>query len=352
MALVDVFDSSLVQTAPGGLSAAMCACEAGDAGLAEWLVNEGLPADLRDEAGRTVLFYAAQAALPQFTSWLIGKQRLSASARARDGSTALASAVSSKATGSSTVVQQLLEAAASANKADKAGWTPLHAACQAGDERCVRLLLGAGKAKADLVDAKGRTAADVARASSMSKATVEKLFGGHAAEGPSETPEEAEKRELREKKTAHREETNWRTWRYMHPRRGGSAWYDDGGGVSGPSAKAAGLSPKAASLSPSPRPSGDGGGDSYRFGALPASAGSARGAVSHDEIPLYFGRAASPSPSAGAAASGGPGRLSRLKSWATGFRRSSKSPAPEAPPSPVGSTPRRQDSWTSLVSPR
>lgn len=41
MALVDVFEASLVMQAPGGRSAAMCACEARAEALAEWLISEG-----------------------------------------------------------------------------------------------------------------------------------------------------------------------------------------------------------------------------------------------------------------------------------------------------------------------
>jgi len=90
MALVDIFQASLVLLAPGGRSAAMCACEAGDEALAEWLIKEGVPADPRDDAQRTVLFYAAKHAMPKLTAWLLEKQNLPPGDKASDGSTPLA----------------------------------------------------------------------------------------------------------------------------------------------------------------------------------------------------------------------------------------------------------------------
>ena len=46
MILVDVFSASLVQRAPYGRTAAMCACEAQEELLAEWLISEGTPEGL------------------------------------------------------------------------------------------------------------------------------------------------------------------------------------------------------------------------------------------------------------------------------------------------------------------
>lgn len=70
-ALVDIFKASLVVQAPGGRTAAMLACSARAEGLAEWLISEGVPADLTDDAGRNVLFYAVQEAFPQLTAFLL-----------------------------------------------------------------------------------------------------------------------------------------------------------------------------------------------------------------------------------------------------------------------------------------
>merc|ERR1712216_312298 len=109
MTLVDIFSASLVQRAPGGRSAAMCACEGPDEALAEWLIVEGVPVDLRDDAGRTVLHYAAKAALPQLVGWLVGKQKQTPGERATDGSTPLMSTASSHVEANVVVVQQLLD---------------------------------------------------------------------------------------------------------------------------------------------------------------------------------------------------------------------------------------------------
>jgi len=130
MVLVDVFDASLVQLALGGRSAAMCACEAGNEKLAEWLITEGVPADLRDDAGRTVLFYAASAAMPELVSWLMGKQHLAPGFRATDGSTPLSAAVSNNVAKSVVVARQLIEAKANVNKPSNAGRVPLHEAAR------------------------------------------------------------------------------------------------------------------------------------------------------------------------------------------------------------------------------
>eukprot|EP00438_Fugacium_kawagutii_P021398 Skav232445 [mRNA] locus=scaffold189:362379:368147:- [translate_table: standard] len=151
MALVDVFEASLVICAPGGRSVAMCACEARQEALAEWLISEGVPADLRDAQGRNVLFYAVKEALPQLTAFLLGclddqrrfglhhdtrtewllvirQQRLSPMSLATDGSSPLALAVSSRQAASVVVAKQLLEAKARANCADRKGNFPLHQA--------------------------------------------------------------------------------------------------------------------------------------------------------------------------------------------------------------------------------
>ncbi|CAE8684842.1 unnamed protein product, partial [Polarella glacialis] len=234
--------ASLVLPAVGGKSPAMCACEAGDEHLAEWLIAEGVPADLRDEAGRSVLHYAASSALPQLTSWLLGKQNLSPNSPANDGSTALAVAVSGVLPAAVVVAQQLLEAAALADSADSKGRVPLHKACEAGNDRCVRLLLGFGKAKtAGAVDAEGQTPYTVGRRSGLPEATLQRLAAAQhegalgAGEGklgagdesasrtgpqqPGETAAEAEKRELRARKAATSAEASWQTWRSMRPRR-------------------------------------------------------------------------------------------------------------------------------------
>eukprot|EP00811_Abedinium_folium_P015458 NODE_24416_length_626_cov_1.254509.p1 GENE.NODE_24416_length_626_cov_1.254509~~NODE_24416_length_626_cov_1.254509.p1 ORF type:complete len:200 (-),score=66.11 NODE_24416_length_626_cov_1.254509:27-566(-) len=107
MVLVDVFDASLVLPAPGGRSPAMLACEAGHEHLSEWLIGEGVPGDLRDDVGCTVLFYASKAGLPQHVSWLISTQRLDAAEAAKDGSTPLQWAASSTLKAAPAVMQKL-----------------------------------------------------------------------------------------------------------------------------------------------------------------------------------------------------------------------------------------------------
>eukprot|EP00933_Yihiella_yeosuensis_P082680 TRINITY_DN96648_c0_g1_i1.p1 TRINITY_DN96648_c0_g1~~TRINITY_DN96648_c0_g1_i1.p1 ORF type:complete len:348 (-),score=78.71 TRINITY_DN96648_c0_g1_i1:30-1034(-) len=236
MALVDVFKASLVLLAPGGRSAAMCACEGRSEHLAEWLIAEGVPADVCDDRGRSVLFYAAQASLPQLTSWLLGKQKLQASDTCYNGSTPLALAVSTMHPSAVVVAQQLLEAGARANVADFSGRVPLHEACDAGNDRCVRLLLGLGKSAAacSAVDKKGQTAFSLGRKAGLPDATLQRLSasGSNAsAEAtaaasqsvPDETPAapDFEKRELRARKAAVSDEVHgsWSTWRQMRPRR-------------------------------------------------------------------------------------------------------------------------------------
>jgi len=322
--LVDVFDASLVQPAPGGRSAAMCACEANEGALAQWLISEGVPADLEDDAGRTVLFYAAQAALPQLTGWLVAKQHLPPGGRAADGSTPLAAAAGSGLSNASLVVQRLLDAKASANQADREGNTPLHAACEAGDDQCVQLLLGPGRARTDTVDAQGRSPAELARLSNMPSATVRKLIsssGASAAEDgggrqqPGETVREAEKRELREQKAKLSNESSWRTWRSMHPRSGLQA--DTGAGISGLQTR------KAATPVDEPE-------DEF-------FADSVRTWTAGNEIPRFVGRATPPAEGKEKEAAG---RLNRFKNWAMNLRRRSASPGP----------PERQDSWSSIAS--
>jgi len=229
MALVDVFGASLVARAPGGRTPAMLACEAPNETLAEWLIVEGVPADLKDDLGRTVLFYAAQAALPQFVSWLIGKQHLSANEQATDKSTPLVVACGTRAASAVVVAQQLLEAHASANSADSNGRTPLIVACEVGDDKCARLLLSTGKAEIDLVDAGGRAPVDFARDAAMPEATLRRLAlpdrdpaeaNNAEKQRPGETAEDAAKRQHRARKAAAPQDTHdWTAWRTMHPRR-------------------------------------------------------------------------------------------------------------------------------------
>jgi len=240
MVLVDVYAASLVHRAPGGRTAAMCACEAGDEALTEWLITEGLPADLRDDLGRSVLFYAAQAALARLTTWLVGKQHLKPGERAVDASTPLAAAVSSGRSAAVVTAQQLLEARASARVKDKAGRTPLHRACEVGDDRCVQLLLSVGKAQVDALDGEGRTALDVARAFDMPQAIIARLRTHGAQEETSlassdgqqrgESAADAAKREMRARKSAQFAAMDWSSWREARPYRGQTVpGRDDGG---------------------------------------------------------------------------------------------------------------------------
>ncbi|CAJ1398863.1 unnamed protein product [Effrenium voratum] len=227
MALVEVCRASLIPLAPGGLSAAMCACMAGAESLAEWLVCEGVPADLRDDEGKNLLFYAASHACPELTAFLLSKQHLSPACRASDGSTPLHAAGAGANEKAVVVAKQLLEAKASVNHADGKGNLPLHEACRAGNDKCVKLLVGSGSALTAL-DEEGKTPYELGQAS-LPQATLRLLEAGQAAaknpapassRQPGETFREAEKRELRARKAAisAEAEASWQAWRAQHPR--------------------------------------------------------------------------------------------------------------------------------------
>lgn len=326
MALVEVFESSLVQPAPGGLSVAMLACEAGSEGLCEWLITEGVPADLKDDGGRTVLHYAAKNGLSDLTPWLLSKQKLAAGERAQDGATPLLlAAAAAGETGrglqsgggnSVAVVQQLLEAKALANAADSEGRVPLHAACEAGDDTCVRLLVQVGKAKVDALDAQGRTALDFAKVGGIPSATVKKLLQFEAGDDwgtrqrPGETALEAEKREDRARKAALSAEMSWTQWRTMHPRRpaGGRA---EASGDAAPGSKDA----ETMSLP-----------EWWEEEEQDGKAAIAWSKAQHDNggVPLFVGASARSSGSAPAGPGQSRGRLSRLTAWARSLRKPSK----------------------------
>lgn len=236
MALVDVFGASLLQLAPGGRSAPMCACEAGSEALVEWLITEGVPADLRDSTGRTILFHAVRWAMPELTARLLSKRWCSHGDRAKDGSTALMEAASSGLPEAATAVRHLLEAKASANIVDHAGRSPLHAACKAGDENVIKLMLGMGAAKANVADKTGQTPADLARMSGLPEATVRKLAragppesSGSPDANSSRTRTAEEMRGGQQLRARQSDPDEWRTWRALHPRRGPGA--DRGAGV-------------------------------------------------------------------------------------------------------------------------
>eukprot|EP00747_Dinoflagellata_sp_TGD_P085865 gnl/TRDRNA2_/TRDRNA2_163044_c0_seq1.p1 gnl/TRDRNA2_/TRDRNA2_163044_c0~~gnl/TRDRNA2_/TRDRNA2_163044_c0_seq1.p1 ORF type:complete len:720 (+),score=166.21 gnl/TRDRNA2_/TRDRNA2_163044_c0_seq1:52-2211(+) len=324
MALVDVYDASLVQPAPGGRSSAMCACEAGEEALAEWLVQEGVPVDLRDSVGRTVLFYSAKAALPQLTAWLVGKQRQAPNSRAMNGSTPLFSAVAGGLPASAAVAQQLLEAKANANIIDADGQSPLHAACQVGDTNCVKLLLDRGKARADLVDKEGRMPLDLVKPSALPKPMMERLenlTGDEAAGGQKrgETASAYEKREARARKNEISSQSDWRTWRVNRPR---AFPNDSGAGIGDFSGEAS--SPEIVWNA------GDTRNDSALDDLTPRSWASLN-ALGKDKVPLFVGQA-----KAGGGADVAKtdaektGRLSRLKTWATSLRKNSQPKKPDA----------------------
>lgn len=320
----------------------MCACQAGDAALAEWLIREGVPADLRDEQGGTVLWYAAKAALPSLMSWLLSKQRLQVDYQTKGGSTPLTAAVTSGAASAAQVAQLLLAARADANRVNKDGNAPLHLACEAGEEQCVRLLLGPGRAKASALDSQGRTTAELAKTAGLPKALVARLSSTSAKETkeaaedgsegiqqqPGETAEEAGKRELR----AHRvrlsdENSPWQAWRAMHPRRNPPLMPDSGAGVG-----------EMVSLSKEVELDADT--DSYHD-PFASPAGGWKIGQFVDEVPMVIGldkdRATPPVVSMVKR----PGRISRLKGWAiNGIRRRQGKAEP----------PERQDSWSSLGS--
>ena len=229
MILVDVFSASLVSRAPDGRSAAMCACEAQEELLAEWLISEGVPADLVDDAGWNVLFYAVKEAFSQLTAFLLGKQRLSPMLRAADGATPLSVAVGSKLASSVVVAKQLLEAQAAVDCADKKGNLPLHEACKAGNEQCTKLLLSHGNVRMlSTLDGDGLLPCDLAKAAGLPQATLMLLQAGEShsvkpkecGRQQGESFEDAQKRELRARKAAISAEADasWQAWRAQHPR--------------------------------------------------------------------------------------------------------------------------------------
>mmetsp|Transcript_44777 Transcript_44777/g.114026 ORF Transcript_44777/g.114026 Transcript_44777/m.114026 type:complete len:705 (-) Transcript_44777:28-2142(-) len=304
MALVDVFHASLVQLAPGGLSVAMCACKARDEVLAQWLIVEGCPADLRDDGGCSALHHSAAQALPQLTAWLLIKLRMDPTDTAIDGATPLASAVSSAHPSAALVAQQLLEAKASANDADRSGCSPLHVACEAANEGCVQILLGFGGARVDVTNAKGETPALLAKLAGIQGDTLQQLMPYSeldCEERVGETAAEAERRELRARK-AEVSEVSWRNWRSLHPSRSvPGSFLDCNRGVG--------------HLSPGPSARRR----TWDDEEFVASAASARTEHSIESMPIWVGKAHSMGHSPGRAQS--VGRLHRLKSWATSLTR-------------------------------
>lgn len=341
--LVELLGASLVQSAPGGRSPAMCACQAGDAALAEWLIREGVPADLRDDQGGTVLWYAAKAALPSLTSWLVAKQRLQVDYQTKGGSTPLTAAVTSGAASSASVVQLLLGARADANRVNGDGNAPLHLACEAGEEQCVRVLLGFGGAKASALDGQGRTTAELAKAASLPKALVARLSNTITKEAKEavvdgsegtqqqlgESAEEARKRELREHRAKLSDENSpWQAWRAMHPRPGPRLLPDSGAGVGDISSISKAVEVDA---------------DADNFEDLFASpTGDWKIGKFFDEVPEVIGLDKGHSNPPTGSVVKRPGRIGRLKGWAiSGIRRRRQgNPGP----------PERQDSWSSLGS--
>lgn len=349
-ALVDVFDASLVQRAPGGRSAAMCACEGGDESLAEWLVNEGVPVDLRDDAGRTVLFYAAKAALPGFTSWLLGKKKMLAGETAKDGSTPLMSVAGCSLPTNVVVAQQLLDAKASANSVSQAGRTALHEACLAKDDRCAQLLLKLGRAHLHALDAEGRTPLDIARLADMPKVMIarlrslggdEEVAGQEGGQRRGETAEDAAKREMRARKAEQSEASNWRTWREAHPRRVS----EPANGYWSGNAVSAGTESPADSFSVNGDEILGGSARSYQDSHSQYQ-GTARSKVSLGDRPMWIGSAD------GVQTAKKAGRLTRLKNWVGMASSRSKSPQPAGGSGGIlGTVQSENDLWRSADDP-
>jgi hypothetical protein len=280
---------------------------------------EGVPVDLRDDDGRTVLFYAAKFSLVQLTAWLIGKQRQSPMQRSTDRSTPLMSAASSGKESNTVVVQQLLDARANASAKNNKGQTALHLACEAADDRCATLLLKLGS-RPNILDEEGRTALDVARSAGMPFVMIGRLrnLGADVEDGVGvgtqrhgETAEEAKKREMRARKAEASAAQNWSTWRQAHPWRGfnpdRSAGHRDFLENSKQYAK-----------------------DDYFLPATPRSGDGTFRAFSprsNDNLPLFIGSLDMPKAGANAKP---PNRIARLKSWTSSLRHRSKTPPPPA----------------------
>jgi ankyrin repeat protein len=123
------------------LAALHVACQqAGNIDVVRLLIEAGAQVDKQDHRGRTPLHFAAENDLEEYVSVLCVEGHADPNAQNADGRTAMFVAAHN---GSTAFVGRLLEAdiAASADRVDYLGWTPLHAAAQAGHVAVVEMLV-------------------------------------------------------------------------------------------------------------------------------------------------------------------------------------------------------------------
>jgi len=202
------------------------------------------------------------------------------------------------------------------------------------------LLLKLG-ARADMLDADGRTALDVARSSGMPTVMISRLrnLGADVEDGVGvgsqrhgETAEDAKKREMRAKKAEASAAQNWSTWRQAHPWRG----------LTPDTSTSAHHVENTTRLAQK--------GDDYYLPTSPRSeqgqfrAFSPRG----DNVPLFVGTM--DFTKAGEQGKK-PGRIARLKSWAsTSIRKRSKTPPPPQPRPQSARASRGVSDWSPMDS--
>jgi len=166
----------------------------------------------------------------------------------------------------------------------------------------VKLLIGRGHAKVNVVDRKGETPAMLARRSGMPESILKKLTQAGEPEACEAQREEEERasasaerlRKIRERQEMEPIANDWRTWRAMHPRRGAGADFDFDSGA-GVGDLPTGGQDDFGDLEPKFRREGKVGSPPFFVGRATAESGVAAGGVKAT------------------------GRISRLRAWASGL---------------------------------
>jgi len=122
----------LLATAQGGT--------AGDLQIFDWLVAHGIPPDLRDERGRTILAELATGVVSKDVLTRVVRAGVDVDSPDRNGQTALWHAV---AHGTPAVIEALVELRARADRPNKHGWTPLMLATRRPKAEALPLLRSA-----------------------------------------------------------------------------------------------------------------------------------------------------------------------------------------------------------------
>lgn len=145
-----------------GQTALHFAALAGRADIVKLLVDGGAHAEAKTESGITALMAAAQKGDAETIRLLLANPRVKVDAATRTGATALMYAAEG---GHDKAVLALLDAGAAVDAREKeAGWTALMVASARGKSSVAKILLARG-ADPKAVDAKGRTASEIAKAS-------------------------------------------------------------------------------------------------------------------------------------------------------------------------------------------